>query len=65
MSLPTAPAHCLGPDYRPEEEKPTATVSKVVPANNVHVLKQTTQLIALLTYVFAVCFDAVSSPSVD
>ena len=44
-----APAHCLGPDYRSEEEKPTATVSKAVAADNVHVLRQTTQLIALLT----------------
>ena len=45
----TAPAGCLGPEYRPTREKPTATVSKMVPEVNVHILKQTTQLIALLT----------------
>ena len=48
----TAPAHCLGPEYRPEEQKPTATVSTKISYNNVHILPQTAQLIALLTYVF-------------
>ena len=47
----TGPAHCLGPDYRPEEQKPTATVSTEIKYNNVHILPQTAQLIALLTYV--------------
>lgn len=42
-----APEHSLGPDYRPE--KPTATVSTEVPYDNVHILPQTPQLIALLT----------------
>lgn len=42
-----APEHSLGPDYRPE--KPTATVSTGVPRDNVHILPQTPQLIALLT----------------
>lgn len=42
-----APSQCLGPDYR--AEKPTATVSKHVKHDNVHVLPQTPQLIALLT----------------
>ena len=47
----TAPAHCLGPDYRPETQKPTATVSTEISHDNVHTLPQTPQLIALLTYV--------------
>lgn len=46
-----APERDLGPEYRPAAEKPTATVSKAVPFENVHVLAQTPQLIALLTYV--------------
>jgi len=46
-----APAHCLGPDYRPEEHKPKATVSHPVKSENVHVLPQTPQLIALLTMI--------------
>ena len=45
------PARCVGPDYRPEEEKPTATVSTQIAHENVHILPQTPQLIALLTYV--------------
>jgi len=47
----TAPAHAVGPDYRPEAQKPTATVSTKVTYENVHILSQTPQLIALLTYV--------------
>lgn len=47
----TAPAHCLGPDYRPEEQKPTATVSTPISYHNVHILPQTAQLIALLTMI--------------
>ena len=46
-----SPAHCVGPDYRPDEQKPTATVSTEVSYDTVHVLPQTPQLIALLTYV--------------
>jgi uracil phosphoribosyltransferase len=46
-----SPALGVGPSYRPAEEKPTATVSREVPFDNVHVLGQTPQLIALLTYV--------------
>jgi uracil phosphoribosyltransferase len=45
-----SPAQGVGPFYRPEGEKPTATVSKEVSFENVHVLPQTPQLIALLTY---------------
>lgn len=44
-----SPAQGVGPIYRPDGEKPTATVSKEVSYDNVHVLPQTPQLIALLT----------------
>ena len=44
-----SPALGLGPDYRPAEEKPKATVSRDVPYENVHILPQTPQLISLLT----------------
>lgn len=47
-----APAHCVGPDYRSETQKPTATVSTEISYDNVHILPQTPQLIALLTYAF-------------
>jgi len=43
------PAQCVGPVYRPETQKPIATVSKEVDLENVHTLDQTPQLIALLT----------------
>jgi uracil phosphoribosyltransferase len=45
-----SPAQGVGPFYKPEGEKPTATVSKDVSYENVHILPQTPQLIALLTY---------------
>ena len=45
-----APAECLGPAYRPQDQKPTATISTGIPLDNVHILAQTPQLIALLTY---------------
>ncbi|GAB7347970.1 hypothetical protein MBLNU459_g5473t1 [Dothideomycetes sp. NU459] len=45
------PSQCLGPDYRPNGDKPMATVSKEVKHDNVHVLPQTPQLIALLTMI--------------
>jgi len=44
-----SPALNVGPDYRPEAERPKATVSKDVPFKNVHILAQTPQLIGLLT----------------
>jgi len=44
-----SPAQGVGPTYRRDDEKPTATVSKEVSYENVHVLPQTPQLIALLT----------------
>ncbi|KAK5061480.1 Uracil phosphoribosyltransferase, synthesizes UMP from uracil [Exophiala bonariae] len=46
-----SPAVGVGPSYRPEGEKPTATVSREVQQENVHVLPQTPQLIALLTMI--------------
>ncbi|KAK2734473.1 Uracil phosphoribosyltransferase, synthesizes UMP from uracil [Onygenales sp. PD_40] len=46
-----APAQGVGPLYKPDGEKPTATVSQVVNYDNVHVLPQTPQLIALLTMI--------------
>jgi len=49
MDKGDAPSQCLGPDYRSDGDKPTATVSKAVKHDNVHVLPQTPQLIALLT----------------
>ena len=45
------PCQGVGPIYKPDGEKPTATVSQAVPYDNVHVLPQTPQLIALLTQV--------------
>ncbi|OJJ43704.1 hypothetical protein ASPZODRAFT_154228 [Penicilliopsis zonata CBS 506.65] len=46
-----SPVQGVGPIYRPEAEKPAATVSKAVSYDNVHVLPQTPQLIALLTMI--------------
>lgn len=46
-----SPAQGVGPIYQPDGEKPTATVSKEISYENVHVLSQTPQLIALLTWV--------------
>lgn len=45
-----SPKQSVGPDYRPDQQKPTATVSTEVAFENVHVLSQTPQLISLLTY---------------
>jgi len=46
-----SPAQGVGPLYAPDGEKPTATVSQIVPHENVHILPQTPQLIALLTMI--------------
>ncbi|KAK2765892.1 Uracil phosphoribosyltransferase, synthesizes UMP from uracil [Arachnomyces sp. PD_36] len=46
-----SPAQGVGPLYKPDGEKPTATVSKELSYENVHVLPQTPQLIALLTMI--------------
>jgi hypothetical protein len=46
---PETPTQAVGPDYRSTTQKPTATVSTEVTYDNVHVLPQTPQLIALLT----------------
>ncbi|KAJ4302993.1 Uracil phosphoribosyltransferase, synthesizes UMP from uracil [Kalmusia sp. IMI 367209] len=45
------PSQAVGPDYRSEAEKPTATISKPIPHDNVFILQQTPQLIALLTMI--------------
>ena len=44
-----APTQSVGPEYQPESKKPTATVSTPVDFENVTVLPQTPQLIALLS----------------
>ena len=44
-----APTQCVGPTFRSVADKPTATVSHEVPFENVCVLPQTPQLIALLS----------------
>ena len=49
MVIAQSPTQGVGPDYRPEEQKPTATVSTEISYDNVHILPQTPQLIALLT----------------
>ena len=46
-----SPALNVGPSYRPDTEKPAATVSRPADSENVHVLPQTPQLIALLTMI--------------
>ncbi|PSN59867.1 uracil phosphoribosyltransferase [Corynespora cassiicola Philippines] len=48
---PQAPSQCVGPEYRPATQKPTATVSTPLSHANVHILPQTPQLIALLTMI--------------
>lgn len=55
MSTNSTESRCgtlsLGPDYRPDTQKPKATVSTQVAHENVVILPQTPQLIALMTYV--------------
>lgn len=46
---PSSSKQSVGPDYRDDKQKPTATVSTAVPFENVTTLPQTPQLIALLT----------------
>lgn len=53
-----APAHRVGPDYRPDAQKPTATVSTQISYDNVHILPQTSQLLALLTYASPLSVEA-------
>jgi uracil phosphoribosyltransferase len=48
-----APTQGVGPDYKADSQKPTATVSTEVEFDNVTVLPQTPQLIALLSCVFS------------
>ncbi|KAK4078525.1 hypothetical protein PCL_08654 [Purpureocillium lilacinum] len=49
--MATAPKECVGPSHLSQEQKPSATVSAKVPFDNVHVLSQTPQLIALLSMI--------------
>ncbi|KAI9661657.1 MAG: Uracil phosphoribosyltransferase, synthesizes UMP from uracil [Bathelium mastoideum] len=51
MPPPQGPSQSVGPEYRPSAQKPTATVSTEVSHENVHILPQTSQLIALLTII--------------
>ncbi|KAI9714762.1 MAG: Uracil phosphoribosyltransferase, synthesizes UMP from uracil [Bogoriella megaspora] len=51
MPSAQSPLQNVGPEYRPPGQKPTATVSKPVNHDNVHILPQTSQLIALLTMI--------------
>lgn len=44
-----APTRCVGPSFEGQDRKPSATVSVEVPFDNVRVLPQTPQLIALLS----------------
>ncbi|KAF2261055.1 PRTase-like protein [Lojkania enalia] len=46
-----APSKSVGPEYRPDTQKPMATVSTALSHENVHILPQTPQLIALLTMI--------------
>lgn len=46
--LQRAPSGHLGPEYKRNDEKPSATVSTKVAHENVTILPQTPQLIALL-----------------
>ncbi len=43
----------IGPDHGSKEDKPTATVSTDIAYDNVLILPQTPQLIALMTYVWS------------
>ncbi|KAK4229866.1 uracil phosphoribosyltransferase-domain-containing protein [Podospora fimiseda] len=47
----TAPTQSVGPEYQSESQKPTATVSTPVNFDNVTILPQTPQLIALLSII--------------
>lgn len=50
-SLERVPSDHIGPEYKSMDEKPKATVSKTLDLDNLQILPQTPQLIALLTYV--------------
>lgn len=47
------PSPCVGPDFQARGERPSATLSVSVGFDNVKVLPQTPQLIALLSYVYS------------
>ncbi|KAG6017360.1 Uracil phosphoribosyltransferase, synthesizes UMP from uracil [Claviceps lovelessii] len=46
-----APTQCIGPSHRSAEHKPSATVSTKISFDNVYVLPQSPQLIALLSII--------------
>jgi uracil phosphoribosyltransferase len=50
-SLGPLPSPCVGPDFQGKGERPSATLSVEVGLDNVKVLPQTPQLIALLRLV--------------
>ncbi|KAI9158821.1 Uracil phosphoribosyltransferase [Paramyrothecium foliicola] len=50
-SSSTPPTQCVGPDFVAQDQKPSATVSAKVSFDNVRVLPQTPQLIALLSII--------------
>lgn len=50
MTDKPASTQCIGPSHRPSDQKPSATVSVEVAFDNVCILPQTPQLIALLSY---------------
>jgi hypothetical protein len=49
-SLGPLPSPCVGPDFEGKGERPSATLSVEVGLDNVKVLPQTPQLIALLRF---------------
>ncbi|CRK23774.1 hypothetical protein BN1723_013111 [Verticillium longisporum] len=51
LQKPSGAVQCVGPLYRSESQKPSATVSTEMNLDNVHILPQTPQLIALLTII--------------
>lgn len=51
LQRPAGPVQCVGPVYRSASQKPSATVSTEMNIENVHILPQTPQLIALLTII--------------
>lgn len=54
MAPGNAPTQTVGPGFKSQDQKPLATVSVEVPFDNVRILAQTPQLIALLSYVVAI-----------
>lgn len=61
-SLERVPTQHVGPEYKSTDEKPEATVSKDLHLDNLQILPQTPQLIALLTYV-TLCHSVIFAES--